>query len=90
MTLINLGRGLTRIWIVVLAAVEIVLCLIVVPITIRVINDWKHENPFDQFDPNYESIIVRLTPLIALLVFTPIAGFVVWLIARWIWLGFTD
>jgi hypothetical protein len=90
MTGINFERGLTRIWIVVVAAIEIAVCLFAIPIAIRMIAAWRDENPFSRFDADYVPITVRLIPILALPVIVPVAGFAIWLISRWVWRGFAN
>lgn len=82
----NLNRGVTRIWVVVVALAEIILLLLAVSI----FWDWYSENPFNQFDEGYVTLWQRLLPVVIWLIGIPIAAFAIWLAGRWIARGFSN
>jgi hypothetical protein len=82
----NVSRGTTRIWIILLALIE----LTAVSVAVRVVWSWAHENPFDQFDEGYEPVWLRLAPFAVAIIAVPVAGWVFWLVARWVARGFSN
>jgi hypothetical protein len=82
----NVGRGATRIWVVLLTLFE----LIALAYAAQIVWIWAHENPFDQFDNGYEPLWVRLAPLVIAASVIAAAGGASWFVARWIARGFSD
>ena len=80
------GRGLTRVWIVFIGAIELWLATMLATIVVR----WYNENPFDQFDVGYQSLWARSFPLFSFIVAVALAGYAIWLVTRWVICGFSD
>jgi hypothetical protein len=82
----NVGRGATRVWVVLLTLFE----LIVLGYATQIVWIWARENPFDQFDKGYEPLWARLSPLAVAAVVIAAAGVASWFVVRWIARGFSN
>lgn len=82
----NVGRGLTRIWIAVVAFAVLPFAVVAISHVYR----WFRQNPFDQFDAGYVSLWDRIYWPVLTMIALAVLGYAVWLVDRWIAHGFSN